>query len=406
MDSTWMDRMKDRIAGGGQAANVIRITQGSHLYRFLRNPEDERPPWRECRRHFLQDYITMENFSRAPICLEVLTCPGCILSSMLGEAGYEQASSRSKAKRRFVWNAIERENPANEEGVLIPKLLEVGWQIFHELGKEQGIMEQWGDFTHPDEGYDIRITRGIVDGWTNYATSVDLVQQGEDSRAKAPALTALTESERELLSVLNDLDVETAKVDIELFQSALDPKSALAITASTQVAGTEPPQQGVPMAPPQFGVPTEPVATPASAPAWMPPAAPHPPPTTPAPVLVPPPTTGPAPAPAPVVAPVPITITPPVVAPIPITAAPVVAPPTTVPEATYLPTPADAVPTSLDDIEVVEVEEPAPSASGRTGEENCSLYGQFNPAEDKCMDCTVAGKCNEETRKSVMSVQE
>lgn len=397
----WMDKMSERIAGGDRSERVIRITPGTHFYRILRDPTkgDEVPPFQECSRHFLQQYITAENFSRAPVCLQTIDCPGCIFADLL-QAEYESEFVRVKAKRRFCWNAIDREFPTNEEGVLLDKILEVGWTIFNDLGKEGGIGQQWGDFTDPDTGYDIRVLRGVGQaGWTFYQTDVLLVAQ-EGSRAKAPKLSPLTEGERALLTTLVDLEAEVEPPLVEEFLKVFDPHKAfesfVARSRSGQSGQGQPtqglpgrdvrgqPMQGVPQTiqqgnqvasvpdvisntfsqfgrqlPLDHGSQPQPQAPPqGQPPQGQPPQVG---------LIRDQPTQG-----------LPSGVIP-------------LLPTTSSREESKMP---------LERIEVVDVE------TSRSGDENCPLFGSYNPAEDICTGCVAAATCSDETRKSVMTVQE
>lgn len=141
--------------GGGE---FMKLKTGKNIMRFLPPALGKKSPFRIVWQHS----ITMPH-SQKPIMFTCpqyeakRPCPACDQAEKLKAAGDEasyKAAGKFFARRRVYANVIDRDDP--ETGV---KIMAFGKQI-HDALIELRKNEDWGgDFTHPEEGFDIVVNR-------------------------------------------------------------------------------------------------------------------------------------------------------------------------------------------------------------------------------------------------------
>lgn len=191
---------------------------GTNKYRVICAPDDPKG-FRTVFRHFLQQYITLPNFTKAPLCLQTEDCPGCQLAQELAQAGDREGSRRVAAKLRAVMYVIDRQEPYDALGNLTPKLLEISQSLLRDLGR---LVSKWNyNFADPEGGCDIILTIPQKRQGRGQTASIDFdTEAREGSMHIKPS--PLTPEERALLSDL-DLDkaIEAEMPDPEVFRQAL-----------------------------------------------------------------------------------------------------------------------------------------------------------------------------------------
>jgi len=230
----------------GQAVNAV-VTEftlkaflkaGKNKFRILCAPDDE-SGFRIVKRHFLQNWIVSgSGFTRAPLCLETVDCPGCLLAQQLGAAGDTEGAKQASAKIRAIMYCIDRSEPTDAMGNLSVRVLEISQTLLRELA---GLASVWKyDFTDPETGCDIIIDRAQTRAHQSSSRdSIDFDSVAEAGQRRIQP-SPLTPEELELLNNLNlDLFAEQDKPDPAAFHQALfadEPET----TSPTQSAGETP----------------------------------------------------------------------------------------------------------------------------------------------------------------------
>jgi len=198
-----IDKLGQRAASLGGDIPWIPLRDGVNKVRVVAKPGDDEP-WREFYKHFLSDYIHADDFPKAPVCLGTPDCPGCQLSEQLRSDGNEIAANRARAQRRFVWAALSRDNPYDDDGALRLKVIECPTTVFQGMAR---IAAEWAmDFTHPDDGYDLEILRSKSGNMTKYEVRAATSREGATQTViKSP----LTDEEKALV---NDAFPELSEV--------------------------------------------------------------------------------------------------------------------------------------------------------------------------------------------------
>lgn len=227
-----IDKLGQRAASLGGDIPWIPLKDGVNKVRIVAKPGDDEP-WREFYKHFLSEYIHVDDFPKAPVCTGTPDCPGCKLSDQLRDAGNEIAANRSRAQRRFVWAALSRDNPYTDDGSLCLKVIECPTTVFQGMAR---IAAEWGmDFTHPDEGYDLEILRSKTGNMTKYEVRASTSREGgTQTIIKSP----LSEEEQALVSdAFPEIEAVTRTPDIRRFAVAL----GFAVEEPEVSPGTAPP---------------------------------------------------------------------------------------------------------------------------------------------------------------------
>jgi len=211
-----IDKLGQRAASLGGDIPWIPLRDGVNKVRVVAKPGDDEP-WREFYKHFLSEYIHADDFPKAPVCLGTPECPGCLLSEQLRSDGNEIAANRARAQRRFVWAALSRDNPYDDDGALRLKVIECPTTVFQGMAR---IAAEWGmDFTHPEEGYDLEILRSKSGNMTKYEVRASTSRDGATQTViKSP----LTEEEQALVrEAFPEIEAVTRTPDIRRFAAAL-----------------------------------------------------------------------------------------------------------------------------------------------------------------------------------------
>lgn len=239
-----IDKLGQRAASLGGDIPWIPLRDGVNKVRVVAKPGDDEP-WREFYKHFLSEYIRVDDFPKAPVCLGTPDCPGCQLSEQLRESGNEIAANRARAQRRFVWAALSRDNPYDEDGSLRLKVIECPTTVFQGMAR---IAAEWGmDFTHPDEGYDLEILRSKSGNMTKYEVRASTSRDGgTQTIIKSP----LSDEEKALVrDAFPEIEAVTRMPDARRFAAALgfaveepevSPAAAAAPVSSPPTAAASP----------------------------------------------------------------------------------------------------------------------------------------------------------------------
>jgi len=212
-----MEKLGQRASSLGGSVPWIPLKDGVNKVRIVAKPGDEEP-WREFYKHFLSEYIQVDDFPKAPACLgDPKMCPGCQLSEQIRARGEEINANRSRAQRRFVWAAFSRDNPYDEDGAYRLKVIECPTTVFQGMARVAG---EWGiDFTDPELGYDLEILRTKSGNMTKYEVRALTTQEGT---SKTVVQSPLTEEERALVAdAFPELDEVTRMPDARRFAVAL-----------------------------------------------------------------------------------------------------------------------------------------------------------------------------------------
>lgn len=209
-------KMNERAAALGGDVLWIRMTDGATTVRLVARPEEEEP-WREVYRHFLQTYVQVDNFPKAPVCLGDESCPGCRIASQIRKSGDDQSANKAKAQRRFIWVGLSRDNPYDDDGNLKLKMLETPVTVFQGMARTAN---EWGlDFTDPKEGFDLVILRSSGSGIPKYEVRASTAREGA---TQTVVQSPLTEDELALVqSSYPDLDELTRPPEYRRFALAL-----------------------------------------------------------------------------------------------------------------------------------------------------------------------------------------
>lgn len=206
-----------RAASLGSNVLWIRLTDGITRVRVVARPGDEEP-WREVSRHFLQNYIQHDDFTKAPICLGNSSCPGCRIVAQIIQGGDAQGAKKVQAQRRFLWVAFSRDNPFDDNGKLKLKLLECPPTVFQGMARASN---EWRrDFTDPVVGFDLNIIRSSTgSSMPKYAVEAVTTLEGA---TKSVVQSPLTEEELALVNEsFPDIDALTRPPEYRAFAAAM-----------------------------------------------------------------------------------------------------------------------------------------------------------------------------------------
>jgi len=196
----------------------LRLTAPRTCVRVLPRKSDPDLPFVEVYRHFLQDYITVPNFIKAPQCLLTPECPGCELASRLAAKGNSEAARRVSAKRRFVVWVIDRTPTSETNGKICT--LEVSPSTKEKFVSE---VKRWHyDFVSLDSGCVVEILRVQRGRGADYDVKFVTQASGDGSFRIAP--DPLSEEELREYENLPDLEEYLASLrpSLEDFRRALD----------------------------------------------------------------------------------------------------------------------------------------------------------------------------------------
>lgn len=211
-----IDTMNKRASSLGGEVLWIKLIDGVVRVRVVARPGEEEP-WREVYRHFLQNYVQAEDFPKAPICLGDDSCPGCRITAQIRAGGDDLSANKAKAQRRFIWVALSRDNPYDDDGNLKLKVLESPPTVFQGMARAAN---EWGiDFTDPVAGYDLDIMRSSGSGIPKYEVKAVTTREGTTmSVVQSP----LTEEEQKLVDeAFPDVDMLTQPPEYRRFALAL-----------------------------------------------------------------------------------------------------------------------------------------------------------------------------------------
>lgn len=236
-----ISKMNQRAAALGGDVLWIPLKDGVTTVRVVARVGDEEP-WREVDRHFLQNYVRVDDFPKAPVCLDDDSCPGCRISAQLRADGDDQNANRTKAQHRFIWVAISRDNPFDDDGGLRLKMLESPITVFQGMARTA---KEWGmDFTDAQDGYDLEILRTSTGPMPKYEVKAVTSQEGA---TKTVLKSPLTEAETALvLEAYPDID--------ELLRPPEYRRFAQAVGFPVEEPDVNPPGGAVPGTPPPQSV--------------------------------------------------------------------------------------------------------------------------------------------------------
>lgn len=145
----------DLDKGGGE---WLKLEPGRNVIRLLPPPAGRNTPFVVVRQHYLQMPGEADPISfNCPKAMLKKFCPVCAKADKLRSSGKARDRNRAKelyAKRRVFANVIDRND--EETG---PKILGFGKSVHEQLVELRRDPDAGGDFTHPEEGYDIVIER-------------------------------------------------------------------------------------------------------------------------------------------------------------------------------------------------------------------------------------------------------
>jgi hypothetical protein len=161
----------DAAAGDGDET-FMKLKEGRSLVRILPPRAGETSPFRVVRQHFIKP---AGNGSPVVfVCPRVASkgrCPACEQAAKLRATGLKIDRDRAwelMPKMRVFANVIDRNDM--DAG---PKVLGFGKMIYEELVDLRQDPDSGGDFTHPEKGYDIIITRkGTGKNDTSYSVKL------------------------------------------------------------------------------------------------------------------------------------------------------------------------------------------------------------------------------------------
>lgn len=165
--------MADKERKALKRGNGFKFPEGKNQIRVFPGT-DGRGPFMITKRH----WVSVDADQRRPI-----TCmgPGCLLcmkSAELSRAGDEQGAKEFSARETYACILVDRNN--EDAG---PQLAELSWSIYDRLNS---FVEQYGDFTDPESGYDITVKR-VGTGKTDTRYTVDPVMKPKRKLAKDDA---------------------------------------------------------------------------------------------------------------------------------------------------------------------------------------------------------------------------
>lgn len=134
----------------------LKLTPGQHKLRFLPPPVGKRSPFKKVNQHFFE--VNGEKVVFVCPRYEIKKpCPGCQQVAELSATGNtadRELAKQYRAQERYFANVIDRAAP--EKGV---QVFQVPWNVHQVLIALAKDVDAGGDFTHPESGFDILITR-------------------------------------------------------------------------------------------------------------------------------------------------------------------------------------------------------------------------------------------------------
>jgi hypothetical protein len=152
-----------RLSGGG----TYKLAAGKNVLRFLPPKVGMKSPFVTVTQHYLEAGQKKVSF----VCPRMAKrqCPACEHADKLSNSGLGQdfeVAKQFNSKLRFFGAVVDR---ANEE--LGPQVFPFGKQIHDQLNAIRRDATIGGNFTHPDDGFDIVITRVGTGMQTEYTVA-------------------------------------------------------------------------------------------------------------------------------------------------------------------------------------------------------------------------------------------
>lgn len=144
----------DRAGAGG----LLKIKEGRNVFRFLPPLEGEKRAFHPVHNHFIkvpgQEAAASFNCPRLMAQRPCLACAHADKLMSTGNAADYKEGQKFLPKLRAFARVVDRNAPENgPQGVALPKT------VYDALVKLRKDADAGGDFTHPDDGFDIIITR-------------------------------------------------------------------------------------------------------------------------------------------------------------------------------------------------------------------------------------------------------
>jgi hypothetical protein len=136
--------------------SFLKLGPGKHRLRFLPPPVGRKTPFKKVNQHFF-DVSGEKVVFACPRFEAKKPCPGCQEVARLNATGNPDDREYAKdlrASERFFANVINRAEP--EKGV---QVYQVPWSVHQTLAALAKDPDAGGDFTNPESGNDIFITR-------------------------------------------------------------------------------------------------------------------------------------------------------------------------------------------------------------------------------------------------------
>jgi hypothetical protein len=159
-----------------ETKEYMKLEVGDNIVRILPPLVGKTSPFRVIWQHYIEVPGQEKSLSFVcPLKEARKPCPICAHADKLKVSGNPLDVDKAKslfARRRVFANVIDRKNP--DAG---PKVLAFGRQIHDELIMIRKDARRGGDFTHPEQGFDICINRrGTGKNDTKYRVAIDEVQ--------------------------------------------------------------------------------------------------------------------------------------------------------------------------------------------------------------------------------------
>lgn len=179
-----------------RVGNFLKLAPGKHRLRFLPPPVGKKSIFKKVNQHFIE----VNGQKIAFVCPRYeakLKCPGCLEVDRLlksGNAADREYAKEIRASERFFANVINKAEP--EKGV---QVMQVPWGIHQALTALAKDTDAGGDFTNPEHGFDILVTRtGTGKNDTRYQVFPD---------RKSTPLAPSAEEMQSLIDSQPDLDI-------------------------------------------------------------------------------------------------------------------------------------------------------------------------------------------------------
>lgn len=149
---------KEELGKGGAGADFLKLQTGKNVVRFLPPKVGVRSPFKVVFQHFVKlPGMTNPVTFACPRMTNKQPCPACAKADELKSTGNPADADMARelfASRRVFANVISRANP--EDG---PKILGFGKMVHEQLLAIRQDEDSGGDFTHPEDGFDIVIEK-------------------------------------------------------------------------------------------------------------------------------------------------------------------------------------------------------------------------------------------------------